>query len=253
MECLELSSTLAKLQRVARKAGLEVRKYGSNTRPELRIASYLSQFEIDLVIDVGANRGEFAKSLLECGYAGKIISVEPLPDLQVALKAESERIGKGQWRITDPFALSDKDGWTEFHVTASNAASSMLEPSAAVANRVPQMRTTQTLRVETKRLDALVAANGLALNNAFLKIDVQGGEGKVLAGAVQTLRNLRGAMIEISTVEFYHGQPLLNEVIETMSQFGFEVWDIEPVFRNASNFRLEQCDTVFFKGLPPGG
>lgn len=56
----------------ARKIGLEVNATGLNTRSDLRLISFIRQNHIETVLDVGANRCQFASELILSGFAGRI-------------------------------------------------------------------------------------------------------------------------------------------------------------------------------------
>ena len=61
-----------------RKLGLEVHRYLPSSSPSAQLVASLRKFDIDLVLDVGANKGQFASEIRQCGYAGRIVSFEPL-------------------------------------------------------------------------------------------------------------------------------------------------------------------------------
>ena len=61
-----------KLKPLTGKTLAEVAKM-RNTTPE--------DTAIDLVIDAGANRGQYARVLREEGWAGPIVSIEPIPEV----------------------------------------------------------------------------------------------------------------------------------------------------------------------------
>ncbi len=53
---------------------------------QLRIKTLLDRYQINVVIDVGANEGQFASELRRMGYQGKIISFEPIASVFEKLK-----------------------------------------------------------------------------------------------------------------------------------------------------------------------
>jgi FkbM family methyltransferase len=244
-----VSAFLARIQTVARLFGVELRRSSPASRLDMRLALMLSQNNIADVIDVGANEGQFAQSVLNSGFMGNILSVEPQPDIHASLKRLADRTADGRWRVAEPVALSDTEGYVDFHLTQSRAASSMLKPDLASASRISEIGLEKTIFTKTMTLDSLLEAHHVNPHSAFLKIDVQGAEKKVLEGAGRALPKMRGAIIELSTIQLYDSQPLMHELLNFMINAGFDVWDIEPGFRNVKTGKMEQCDVTFLRSL----
>jgi hypothetical protein len=97
------------------------------------------------------------------------------------------------------------------------------------------------------RLDQAAASFLSEAQNIFLKVDVQGFELEVLAGAEEILPRIVGAQLELSLVPLYQGQALYPELMRFMEGQGFEVWGIIPGLVDNSSGRLVQTDVVFFR------
>ncbi len=101
--------------------------------------------------------------------------------------------------------------------------------------------------VATVRLDTLVARDKLPPPD-LMKIDVQGAELEVLAGAGETLRAAAALIVEVSFVDYNKGGPLAAQVIGAIDRLGFRCADLCEVHRSARNFVL-QLDLLFVR--PP--
>ena len=84
-----------------------------------------------------------------------------------------------------------------------------------------------------------------ASDRVWLKLDVQGSELSVLRGAERTLERVEVVETELSLVELYEGQALLPDVYAHLTQRGFGIWFLEPVFRDSSSGELLQLDGLF--------
>jgi hypothetical protein len=71
-----------------------------------------------------------------------------------------------------------------------------------------------------------------------LKIDTQGFEWQVLDGALLTLSNINGILLEVSLLEIYKGQKLWRDLVDRLENCGFTVWSIERGFIDAQNGRV---------------
>lgn len=234
------------LRDVGRRFGLEIRLNGLNSRDDLRFIHFLRMHGIDTVLDVGANRGQFAQQLFKSGFEGRIISFEPLPD-EHALLLEAAAVFGDRWSIAPRLAVGDKAGRASFYVTQGSASSSLLEPLGGFVESAPQVKVDRQIEVETQRLDALWPNLGLTGRNVFLKIDVQGSEALVLEGARAVLQHVQGILVELSLVDLYAGQSSGIVVQQWMAEQGFGLWDIWIGFRNPQTHRLNQIDALFFR------
>lgn len=142
-------------------------------------------------IDVGAFQGEITAQLLEAAPLGRVIAVEPLPDLAAALR---RRFPQGQVKILE-VALSDQEGGSDFNHVVTNPAYSGLRRRQY--DRPDEQD--RSIHVRTVRLDDLLAEH-LIDRLDLIKIDVEGGEYGVLLGGLETLRRFRPLVL------FEHGR-----------------------------------------------
>ena len=236
------------IKNMARRFGLEIKINDIKSRDDLRLVHFLNLFDIRLVLDVGANIGQFAESLFEEGYNGRVVSFEALPEAHAELSRAAEKFGS-RWTVAPRMALSDRAGEASFHVTATDTASSLFRPSDSFVSVSPQGQHVQTIKVPTARLDDMVEDLDLNGPGLFLKLDVQGGEPMVLSGAPKVLAASTGLMTEFSLVSLYEDQPPSRDVLETIYAADFEVWDVFRGYRNPNTHRLNQVDLICFKNI----
>jgi len=168
------------------------------------------------VIDVGANRGQFALFAADLFPDSRIICFEPLP-------APADRLdGLLDGRVeVHRVALGSEPGRAKINISASDDSSSLLPIGSRQKEEFPGTEAIGTLEVEVSTLDHRIPSP--PVRPCLLKIDVQGLEGEVLKGAAETLESVDQALIECSYVELYEGQPLAPEIITQMKSVGFSV------------------------------
>ena len=178
-------------------------------------ASALGGDEFATVIDVGANKGQFAVFAANRWPHARLVCFEPLP----GPRAKLERVAPGRAEIHD-CALGSSAGEGEMHL-ASRADSSSLLPLGARQKAIFGMKETGVLRVPVRRLDTCLSPP--LRRPALLKIDVQGFELEVLKGASGLLHEIDAVYVEASEVELYKGQALADEVLQLLASSGFQL------------------------------
>ena len=213
--------------------------------PDASLRALLRAHAVDLVLDVGANTGQFARSVLALGYSGRIVSFEPLPSAHAALLGAS-RDAPG-WEVAERCCLGEREGEVEIHVSENSISSSLLpiRPEHVAISREAQYVAVERTPMHT--LDA-VAPRYLGASRApFLKIDVQGYEDRVLRGARETLGRVRGIQIELSLLPVYEGQLLFLPLVEWILGLGFTPVRFLPSFVDPRDGRWLQADGLFFR------
>ncbi len=234
------------LRKLFRHAGLELRRYNPAVSDSARLRHLLKYHGINLVLDVGANIGQYAKHLREIGYSGRIVSFEPLPAAHSQLLNDSKR--DGLWEIAPRMAIGNRDGQIEIHVARNSFSSSALPILDSHLKAAPASEYVDSIMVDLSRLDT-VAPKYLndRSSSIFLKVDVQGFEHQVLEGASQILPRLKGIQLEISLVPLYQGETLFRDMLDRLDDLGYELYALSPSFTDMTSGRTLQCDGVFFR------
>ena len=241
------SSLKDALRSLAETTGHQVSKTSVYTSPKLRLHLLFSQLHIDLVLDVGANTGQFARHCRATGYRGKILSFEPSASAHTALlrSAASDPL----WAVADRMALGAVNGETEINIALNSYSSSILPMLDTHLSAAPNSAYLQKEKVPLRRLDDILAdlATTASAHTIFLKLDVQGYESHVLAGATQVLANTAALQLEMSLLPLYEGETLMPQMHANLTAQGFDLWDLEPSFRDPATGRLLQVDGIFLR------
>jgi FkbM family methyltransferase len=208
------------------------------------LKKYLADFQIDCVLDVGANIGQFAEDIRGIGYRGRIESFEPM---STAFKLLHERARKDEkWRVHN-FALGEVDGTLELSISANGPSSSFLPLSEDAQKAEVDLAYVAREQVKVKRLDDLFFDIRGQSKHFFLKIDTQGFEKNVIDGASRCLDQISGVQAELSLTRQYEGELLASEFLNMMSSLDFIPYWFVHGYRSKSTMQLKQIDVLFFK------
>lgn len=222
----------------AYRRGFEIRRH-----PAVRRANMLAQHDIDLVLDVGAAVGGYGTQLRQFGYTGDIVSFEPLDSAYAELSAVVA--GDARWRARQS-ALGSEAGESVINIASNSDSSSLLPMGSAHTDAEPSVGIVgqQTVRVE--RLDDVIDEYATPSSRIFLKVDAQGFERQVLAGAERTLGRCSGLQLELSFISLYEGGILIDEAISLAYDAGFSMVGVEQGWA-AESGQMLQADGVFFR------
>jgi len=203
----------------------------------------LSKREVNLVLDVGANTGQFGHQLRFDGYRGRIVSFEPLFRAHEKLleASRNDRL----WEVAPRAAIGNTDGEIEIHVAGNLVSSSVLDMLDAHITAAPESRYVGAERVPMRRLDALASDYLQPDSILCIKIDSQGYEDRVLQGAPNLITKAVGLQLELSFVPLYDGQRLYDEMVDQLKSLGFELWGMSPAYVDPQSGRLLQVDATF--------
>lgn len=232
------------LRSTARRFGFDLRHY-PQCDPAFQRVALLKSNGVDVVLDGGANCGQYAVELRHFGYTGRILSFEPIEACFDQLQTASANDYAWTAHRT---ALGPTAGSSTINVAANNGASSsflpMLESHVKAAPNAQYVRQ-ETVDVVT--VDEIVAAHVEPDARIFLKLDVQGFERAVIRGAQQTLPSLVGIQLEMSFIPLYDGGMLYMEVFEWAAAQSFTLMSIEPMFTHPITGQVLQADGVFIR------
>lgn len=200
----------------------------------LRMADYRT------VVDIGANRGQFALATRQCLPRAQVVSFEPLQD---AADRFNGALGQDPRVTLHVAAIGDDSGQALIHISKKDHSSSLL-PITAVQQRLfrgTAERGTTTVRVG--RLSEFMSADEVE-QPAMLKLDVQGYEIEALKGCEEFLPHFATILVEGSFMELYEGQPLADELVSWLLEQRFRFSGVyNPLYDGIG--RAIQADFLF--------
>jgi FkbM family methyltransferase len=236
---------MTRLQRLARRLGYDLTPRRKAKPPNAQLAALLERFAITCVLDVGANCGQYGALLRDWGYRGRIVSFEPLALAHAALERRAS--ADLAWKVAPRMALGAADGEVAIEVSAEPDMSSILPQSALLKAISPSSAVLRKEATPLRRLDGVVGAYLSPADRVFLKIDTQGYEAQVLAGAGALLERLLGIQLEMSLVPIYEGERDFRTTFDQLTAAGFEPYLLLPGYFERHLARQLQVDGVFMR------
>lgn len=240
------------VQRLFRSLGFEVSRSRAERTPERNVLRHslegvLQQvkntgFVPATVIDVGAAMGYFTTTCHKFFPQAQYLLIEPLAEYVPALSKVVQAIPTATYELR---AASATDGPVVLHVHDDLVGSSLYRETeeGTGVNGVPR-------EVAAISLDRLMVQRQ-AQPPFMIKVDVQGAELDVLSGARTTLRHAELVVLEVSLFQFFHGAPLLCDVVAHMKSHGFVPYDLLGLQYRPIDGALSQVDVVFVKEHGP--
>jgi FkbM family methyltransferase len=225
-----------------RGVGYDIVSYAPAFHSLSRRRQFLDASGIDMVLDVGANIGQYASQLREIGYDRKIVSFEPVAAAFEKLRACAAT--DSQWSVHH-MALGDTSRKQAINVSRNLQSSSLLPMLDSHLAAVPDSQVERVEEIVVKRLDEIIDEVAPEARRVFLKMDTQGFERAVVDGAAGCLSRIEAMQAEISLVPLYSGESDLCGFIMHMRSLGYEVAAIEPGFADGTTGRMLQVDCVF--------
>lgn len=211
------------------------------------LVSQIEKSDVELVLDVGANLGQFAKDLMLSGYAKQIHSFEPVK-LQYEFLRKSA-LKNHNWE-THNFAFGDQNTEEKIFVSSnSGLSSSFLLMNHNHSDNFPSAKIARSEKVQIRKLHDYVKVTGLEPRTTLLKLDVQGFESKVLVGGQDLLKQFALCFIEVSLIPLYDGESTFLEVLDYLSANGQQLIDVRRGVQSKSGDLL-QLDILTRRSSP---
>lgn len=156
------------------------------------------------------------KSLFEkiFPYFKKVILIEPIKEIAQQLE---NVLSYDERYIVVNAALSNFNGFAEFHITDNDAMSSSLLELGNHSQLFPYVKETNIIQVETITLEKVLKDNNLISCDALI-LDVQGAEYQILSSIdFQILKDIKFIYSEVSKIEIYKNAKILDDIMDLLA------------------------------------
>lgn len=232
--------------RLLRRFDVQLRRY-SHSLPAKR-KQLFEVHGVNLVLDVGANTGQYSHGLRSGGYRGKIVSFEPLQLAFANLQRRAQR--DPLWDAME-LALGEVDRIATMNIAGNSVSSSVLAMENRHVDAAPTSSYVGTCEVTMARLDSIAPSILADDARIHLKLDVQGYEFQVLQGAKSSLERITSVETEMSLVPLYQGQALMPAIIGHLQGEGFKLVWLERGFLDPRTGYMLQADGLFLRSDDP--
>jgi FkbM family methyltransferase len=208
-----------------------------------RLSQLIEKLQINTVLDVGANNGQYLQLLSKIGFKGEVLSFEPVPELYQRITTLFPR--KKQWRQF-PYACGSQDGTAVIHVAKSNDFSSILKANAFCLKENPGALPVRSETVQVRRLDAFIQElySDLPERRILLKIDTQGYDCEVFSGAREILDSIKLLQVEIPAIPMYEKALSMSRALDVYLSAGFGVSGLFPVCYSTDRVFVVEYDCL---------
>jgi FkbM family methyltransferase len=233
------------IKKILNDMGLDIIRL--NKSPEYSLIG-LRNLQINTIIDVGANIGQFASIIERVFPEATIYSFEPIPLAFDELSKWSKKIGRKVEAFN--YALSDTSGEIEmYYHTDHSPSSSLLKTTEICENYYPFTKKQESIKVKSITLDKAIEDLNIKIKPELLiKLDVQGYEDRVIKGGEKTFKMAKACILEIGLDNLYADQADFREIIDLLYMLGFKyVGNLSQTY--AEDGHVIYIDSVFTRRL----
>lgn len=228
------------IQKILRKNGFQISQFPDEDSA-IRM-KMMGHFNIDTLLDIGANTGQYAFKMRTVGYQNKIISFEPLKSAFEGLKVAA--LNDHNWLVNN-YALGDEDTTSTINIANNSYSSSILNMLPAHLSSAPESKYVATEEIEIKTIDSIFSTFCTKEESVMMKIDTQGYEKNVLEGATESLDKIKIIQLEMSIAPLYENEMTYLEMIEYLDNKGYQLFNLENGFTDVTTGQLRQMDGIF--------
>jgi FkbM family methyltransferase len=230
------------VHKLLRRRGFDLVRYDGRKFPERKRAELMQEVGTNLVIDIGANVGQYVREIRSNGFSGRIIAFEPLR----AAFEQLAKLAEGDPGLTvHRLALGESEHDAPINVAANSWSSSLLAITETHLSATPESVYVGEELIEIRPLDSLHLIRPDDV--AWIKIDTQGSEASVLSGGQETFKRAEAIEIELSYLALYEGQALAWEVEKILHDLGFNVFALSSPLYHPATGALLQIDGIFLR------
>lgn len=227
------------VKRLANRLGFDIQRM-SNKHDlfSTHLQNVIKAKDIDCVLDVGANRGQYGELLRNLGFDGHIISFEPVTRVyeQLSLNSASD----DRWTCF-PFALGSQNSRDLINVYSSDVFSSFLQANEYSKSIWHSLEEVEQEEVEIKTLDSIFdGLKELTGSERFmLKLDTQGYDSQVFEGVRGSLSKIHVLQSELSMIPIYNEMQDVYQTLRAYNEAGFFISGMYPINRDESQAVIE--------------
>lgn len=192
------------------------------------------------VVDVGANRGQFALVSRLCFANARIDSFEPLQEPSAIYERVFEN---DDLSVLHRCAIGPDNEKAVIHVSSRDDSSSLLPIAEGQVKLFPETVEKETRIIQVAPLDSILVESDIT-SPALLKMDVQGYELSALQGCSSLLHKFRYIYVECSFIELYLGQSFADEIIRVLFDHNFRLDGVYNMHYDKSGKAI-QADFLF--------
>jgi hypothetical protein len=111
----------------------------------------------------------------------------------------------------------------------------------------PNSVSTVQEKIKIHKFDSLFNEYYQPGDKVFLKIDTEGYEKDVLAGAINSLEYISGLQLELSFKEHYQGELLFMNMVNFLLEKGFTLVALTPLYHNLKSGNILKADGIFWR------
>jgi FkbM family methyltransferase len=212
--------------------------------PVIEHTKILQGLNCKTVVDIGANKGQFALVSRYCFPHANIVSFEPLPR---PAKIFNTVFKNDKNTVLNNVAIGPKEEKTLIHISKSDDSSSLLPISDLQEKIYPGTSEVGVATIDVAPLDCFLTMKDIN-SPALLKLDVQGFELDALRGCESLLSSFDSIYCECSFVELYSGQKMASDIIAWLYKRGFTLKGAYNMSYDDKGLAI-QADFMFMNNL----